>query len=110
MEAAAWIKKKSAGSLHPAQVETTLIRLNSAWSPDATPLRETIESFPLGEESLFRLFALSTVCAGRIVQNPQLLIWLSEVCSQARDRIDMTNELYAAADNNVAANNFRALR
>jgi len=112
MEAALWIKKKAAASLYPAQVETTLSRLNAAWPPDVAPLQETIGKFPLGEESLLRLFALSSICASRIAQNPQLLTWLAqpEICLQARDRIDMTNELYRMAEDNVAANNFRALR
>ena len=110
METAAWIKKKAAASLYPAQVETTLIQLNTAWPADAIGLQETIENFPLGEEALLRLFALSSICAARIAQNPTLLTWLSEACLQARDHVDMTNELYRMAKNNVSANNFRALR
>src|SRR5438270_4865349 len=112
MEAAAWIKKKAAASLHPAQVETTLIELNAAWPPAAVPLPDTLENFPLGEQPLLRLLALSSVCAGRIVQNPDLLIWLAqpEICSQARDQADMASELHRIAGDNVVAGNFRALR
>src|SRR5215470_15299191 len=110
METAPWIKEKGAASLHPTQVETTLIQLNTAWPADAIGLQETIENFPLGEEALLRLFALSSICAARIAQNPTLLTWLSEACLQARDHVDMTNELYRMAKNNVSANNFRALR
>ena len=110
METAAWIKKKAAASLHPTQVETTLIQLSTVWPPDAIGLQETIENFPLGEEALLRLFALSSICAARIAQSPRLLNWLSEVCLQARDQVDMTNELYRMAENSVSANNFRALR
>src|SRR5256886_3428914 len=112
MEAAAWIKEKAAVSLHPAQVETTLIQLNAAWPPTAAPLPDTIENFPLGAESLLRLLALSSICAGRIAQNPDLLIWLGqpEICSQARDQVDMASELHRIAEDIVAAGNFRALR
>ena len=112
MEAAAWTKKKAAASLHPAQVETTLMELNAAWPPAAVPLPDTLENFPLGEESLLRLLSFSSVCAGRIVKNPDLLIWLAqpEICSQARDQVDMASELHRIAGDNVVAGNFRALR
>src|SRR5437588_5428119 len=112
MGAAAWIKEKAAASLHSAQVETTLIQLNAAWPPDAAPLPDTLENFALGAESLLRLFALSSICAGRIAQNPDLLIWLAqpEICSQPRDQVDMASELHRIAEDNVAFGNFRALR
>jgi [glutamine synthetase] adenylyltransferase / [glutamine synthetase]-adenylyl-L-tyrosine phosphorylase len=112
MEDADWIKKKSAATLHPAQVETTLIQLNAAWPADAIGLQNTIESFPLGERSLLQLLALSSICATRIAHNPQRLIWLAqpEICAQPRDHIQMANELYRMGEENVAANNFRALR
>ena len=112
MESADWIKKKSADTLHPAQVETTLIQLNGAWPVDGLGLQETIESFPLGEHSLLQLLALSSICATRIAHNPQRLIWLAqpEICSKPRDQIEMANELYRLAEGNIAANNFRALR
>src|SRR5438067_1789695 len=112
MGAAAWIKEKAAASLHSAQVETTLIQLNAAWPPDAAPLPDTLENFALGAESLLRLFALSSICAGRIAQNPDLIIWLAqpEICSQPRDQVDMASELHRIAEDNVAAGNFRALR
>ena len=112
MGAAAWIKEKAAASLHSAQVETTLIQLNAAWPPDGAPLSNTLENFPLGAESLLRLLALSSICAGRIAQNPDLLIWLAqpEICSQPRDQVDMASELHRIAQDNVAFGNFRALR
>src|SRR6266446_4003073 len=48
----------------------------------------------------------------RIVQNPELLLWLSqpEICRQSRDQIEMANELYRAANSDVAVNNFQILR
>ena len=112
MEAAAWIKKKAAASLHPAQVEITLTRLRAAWEPGDSSLQEAIENFPLGETALLHLFALSSVCATRIAQNPKLLSWLSEpeISSRPRDHVEMTNELHRLAEGNAAANSFRPLR
>ena len=112
MESASWIKEKSAASLYPAQVETTLIQLNEAWPVAAGPLPDAIQSFPLGEAALLHLFAVSSICAARIVQNPELLLWLSrpEICRQSRDQIEMANELYRAANSDVAVNNFQVLR
>src|SRR5438477_7841402 len=112
MESASWIKEKSAASLYPAQVETTLIQLNEAWPVAAGSLPDAIQSFPLGEAALLHLFAVSSICAARIVQNPELLLWLSqpEICRQSRDQIEMANELYRAANSDVAVNNFQVLR
>jgi len=111
MESASWIKEKSAASLYPAQVETALIQLNEAWPVAAGPLPDAIQSFPLGEAALLHLFAVSTICAARIVRNPELLLWLSqpEICRQGRDHIEMANELYRAAKTDVAVNNFQIL-
>src|SRR6476661_8652443 len=105
MRTAGWIKKKSADSLHPAQVETTLIQLNEVWRQTAVPLPDAIQNFPLGEAALLHLFAISSICAARIVQNPDLLLWLSqpEICGQGRDHIEMANELYRMAGDDVAA-------
>jgi [glutamine synthetase] adenylyltransferase / [glutamine synthetase]-adenylyl-L-tyrosine phosphorylase len=112
MATASWIKKKSASSLDPPQVETTLIQLSEAWPQSAAPLPDTIQNFPLGEPALFHLIAVSSICATRIVQNPDLLLWLSqpEICGQGRDHIEMANELYRMAGDDVAANNFQILR
>src|SRR5256886_15286996 len=112
MESASWIKEKSAASLYPAQVETTLIQLNEAWPETAVPLPDAIQHFPLGEAALLHLFAVSSIGAARIGQSPELLLWLSqpEVCQQGRDHIEMANELYRMAGTDVAVNNFRILR
>src|SRR2546430_9063022 len=112
MESESWIKTEAAGSLYPAQVKTTVIQLSAAWPTDAPPLADVLQNFPLGEDSLLRLFALSSICSARIVQNSELLLWLSqpEICSQGRDQIEMNNELYRMAEENIAANDFRALR
>ena len=112
MQTASWIKEKSAASLYPAQVETTLIQLNEAWPGTAVSLPEAIQNFPLSEAALLHLFAISSICAARIVQSPELLPWLSqpEVCRQGRDQIEMANELYRMVGTDVAVNNFRILR
>jgi glutamate-ammonia-ligase adenylyltransferase len=112
MESASWIKEKSAASLYPAQVETTLIQLNEAWPVAAGSLPDAIQSFPLGEAALLHLLAVSSICAARIVQSPELLLWLSqpEICRQSRDQIEMANELYRATNSDVAVNNFQILR
>jgi glutamate-ammonia-ligase adenylyltransferase len=112
MATADWIKKKSADSLNPAQLETTLLQLNEVWPAEKPPLRELIEGFPLGAATILHLLALSSVASSRIIQNPQLLIWLAEpeISQRGRDQIEMANELHRTADNNVAADNFRILR
>ena len=112
MQTASWIKKKSADSLYPAQVETTLIQLNEAWPHAAAPLAEAIENFPLGEAAVLHLLSVSSICATRIVQNPELLLWLAqpEICLQGRDVAEMAVELHRAPQNDVAANKFRILR
>src|SRR5437764_10459107 len=111
MESASWIKEKSAASLYPAQVETTLIQLNEAWPVAAGPLPDAIQSVPLGEAALLHLFAVSSICAARVVRNPALLLWLSqpEICRRGRDHIEIANELYRAAKTDVAVNNFQIL-
>src|SRR5438105_6042315 len=111
MESASWIKEKSAASLYPAQVETALIQLNEAWPVAAGPLPDAIQSFPLGEAALLHLFSVSSICAARIVRNPELVLWLSqpEICRRGRDHIEMANELYRAAKTDVAVNNFQIL-
>ena len=112
MKSESWIQEKSAASLNPTQLETTLIQLSEAWPADAGALEEFIEKFPLGETALLHLFAVSTICSSRIVQNPELLRWLAQpaICLQPRDHVEMANELHQIAGGDVAANNFRALR
>src|SRR5215471_9185241 len=112
MEAAVWIKKKAAASLHPALVETTLTQLAATWPADADALQDTIEKFPLGEESLLRLFALSSICATRIARTPELLLWLAQpdTSTRGRSRAEMVGELDRLIEGDIAANNFRALR
>src|SRR5579864_6016851 len=112
MEGADWIRKKAAGSLNPTQVEAALIQINEVWPAEARPLRELIETFLLGENALVRLFALSSISVARIVRNPQLLIWLTEpdTCVRGRSRAEMVAALDALVENDIATQNFRALR
>ena len=112
MESASWIKEKASLSIDPARVETTLAQLSETWSVTAESLLELIQKFPLGEGAFLNLLALSSIAAARMVQNPELLMWLArpEICLQHRDQIEMENELHRDAEIDVAANNFRALR
>src|SRR5438105_1905787 len=112
MKGESWITKKSADSLNPAQLGTTLLKLSDVWPADARPLEEFIKEFPLGETALLHLLAVSSICSSRIVQNPDLLLWLAEpaICVQARDHVDMANELHRPVETDIAADNFRALR
>ena len=112
MDEASWIKTKASASLYPAQVETTLIQLTERWPASGASLRELIENFPLGEKALLHLVALSNICGTRIIRTPELLLWLAqpEVCTRGRSRAEMTAKLDQLIDENIAANNFRALR
>lgn len=112
MHGADWIRRKAAGSLNPTQVEAALIQINEVWPADVRPLREVIESFLLGENALLRLLALSSISVTRIVRNPQLLIWLTapETCVRGRSRSEMVGALDSLIENDIAAQNFRALR
>src|SRR5437868_14300461 len=112
MQTASWIKKKSAESLQPVQVETTRVQLSEAWPHAAARLAETIENFPLGAPAVLHLLPVSSICATRIVQNPELLLWLAqpEICLQGRDVAEMAVELHRAPQNDVAANKFCILR
>ena len=112
MHGADWIRKKAAGSLNPTQVEAALIQISEIWPSDLRPLRETIETFLLGENALIRLLALSSISAARIVRNPQLLIWLTEpgTSVRGRSRVEMVAALDSLVEKDIAAQNFRALR
>jgi [glutamine synthetase] adenylyltransferase / [glutamine synthetase]-adenylyl-L-tyrosine phosphorylase len=112
MASESWIKKKSAETLNPAALETGLTELSKTWLPEWPPLPNLIENFPLGSAPLLHLLALSSAATTRIVQNPELLLWLSqpEISNQTRDQIEMANDLYRGSDVKVSAYNFAALR
>src|SRR6476646_11665245 len=94
-----WIREKAAASLNPSQVETTLIQLSERWPPNAHPLFSVIEQFPLGEPALLHLLAVSSICATRLTQNPETLLWLCqpEVCLASRWYTEMAGELRVLA-------------
>src|SRR6476660_4901685 len=107
-----WIREKAAASLNPSQVETTLIQLSERWPPNAHPLASVIEQFPLGEGALLHLLAVSSICATRLTQNPETLLWLSqpEVCLASRGYAEMLQELHAVAGESIVSQDFAAMR
>jgi len=108
----AWIRRKAAVTLHPAQVENTLERVSQSWPGDAPPLFDLIEEFPLGEASLLHLISVSSICSARLVRHPEILLWVSDpaICFAPRSQSEMRAHLQATAGEAVAAENFRALR
>src|SRR5438132_1477861 len=107
-----WIRKKAAASLNPSQVETTLIQLSERWPPNALALVSVIEQFPLGEAALLHLLAASSICATRLTQNLEMLLWLfqPEVCRASRGYAEMLGELSALSGDSIAKQDFAALR
>src|SRR5262249_45571323 len=107
-----WISKKSAASLNPSQVATTLVQLSERWPAKAPPLADVVAQFPLGDTALLHLLAVSSICATRLIQNPETLLWLCEpeVCLGPRGYAEMSGALYALASDSAANQNFTALR
>ncbi|MDQ2919372.1 MAG: hypothetical protein M3R10_05800, partial [Verrucomicrobiota bacterium] len=108
-----WIHEKAASALDPGQVERTLQGLAEHWPSDAPELRTVIEEFPLGDVALLHLISVSSICAARLVRDPETLLWLRhpDVCADRRGRRRMAADLAAIASGNpVAEKNFRALR
>src|SRR6476646_8001894 len=105
-----WIREKAAASLNPSQVETTLIQLSERWPPNAHPLVSVIEQFPLGEPALLHLLAVSSICATRLTQNPETLLWLHqpEVCLAPRGYAEMLSEVRVLGGDSVAKQDFAA--
>ena len=107
-----WIRRKAAASLNSSQVETALVQLGERWPAKVQPLAFVIDQFPLGEAALLHLLAVSSICATRLTQNPETLLWLSrpEMCLAPRGYAEMLSELHALAGDSVATQNFAALR
>jgi [glutamine synthetase] adenylyltransferase / [glutamine synthetase]-adenylyl-L-tyrosine phosphorylase len=118
-----WIREKAAASLNPSQIETTLIQLSEQWPVNALPFADVIEQFPLGEAALLHLVAVSSICATRLTQDRDSLLWLCEpeICRAPRDYAEMLNDLHklaagrvpptgALTGDSVASQNFAALR
>jgi glutamate-ammonia-ligase adenylyltransferase len=107
-----WIREKAAASLNPRQVETTLVQLAEKWPAAAPPLVDAVEQFPLGEDALFHLLAVSSICATRLIRNPETLLWLrqAEVCLASRGYGEMFHELETLAGDSISAESFSRLR
>src|SRR5438067_10711495 len=105
---ARWIKSKAEGSLNPDQVETALNEIAAGWDGS---LPDFLHDFPLGEEALIHLLAVSQICAERLQRNPELLRWLArpEISMSDRGPRRMLAELHDSSKS-VRAENFRALR
>src|SRR6266704_2362873 len=109
---ARWIRERSATSLNPSQVQTSLVQLSEQWPASAQSLIEVFEQFPLGEAAPLHLLGVSSICATRLTQNPETLLWLSlpEVCLASRDRAEMLAEVHDLTSDSEVDNNFGALR
>src|SRR6266511_6147589 len=103
-----WIREKAAASLNPPQVETTLVQLSEKWPATAPRLVDVVEQFPLGEAALIHLLAVSSICATRLMRNPETLLWLRqpEVCLAPRGYAEMLNELGSVAGDAITRENF----
>src|SRR6266446_2010417 len=107
-----WIREKAAASLNPPQVEITLVQLSEKWPATAPRLVDVVEQFPLGEAALIHLLAVSSICATRLMRNPETLLWLQnpEVCLAVRSYAEMLNKLHNLAGGSVSNQSFEALR
>ena len=100
-------------SIRPAQVARNLAAIEANWPAEAPPLAEIVSTFPLGEEALFHLLSVSSICGARLIQHPQILLWLAqpETCADRRGYGQMLTDLRNLAGKEpVAENNFRLLR
>ncbi|MGI8481397.1 MAG: bifunctional [glutamate--ammonia ligase]-adenylyl-L-tyrosine phosphorylase/[glutamate--ammonia-ligase] adenylyltransferase [Chthoniobacterales bacterium] len=107
-----WIRKRAADTLDPSKVEMTLASLAKGWSAQAEPLEMLIDAASLGQNALLHLISVSSICATRLVQQPDLLSWLAQpqVSLAPRHYGEMLTDLRRFADEKVAAENFRLLR
>ncbi len=99
--------------IRPAQVAATLDAIEANWPAGAPPLRELVAGFPLGEEALFHLLSVSGICGTRLIQHPEILLWLSdpEICTDRRGFGRMMTDLHNLGDRApIAEENFRVLR
>src|SRR5437660_9089355 len=109
---ARWIRERSAASLNPSQVQTSLVQLSEQWPASAQSLIEVVEQFPLGEAALLHLFAVSSICAARLTRNPETLLWLSQpkICLASRGSAEMIAELHDLAGDSATSTKFAGLR
>lgn len=111
-EALEWVREKAAATLHPGQVERTLLRLAEQWPANPPHLQNLIEHFPLGEAAILHLLSVSSICCARLVREPEALLWLHhpDVCAAPRHRGRMMADLHRNITGSLASENFRALR
>ena len=109
---AVWVQTKAAGTLNPAQVAHTLEQMCGHWPENAPPLPDLLGQFPLGEASLLHLISVSSICAARLVRDPEILLWLRnpKICSAPRTYGEMLADLRAMEGDSISAENFRPLR
>ncbi len=94
-------------------VADTLAALAEKWPQNVPSLGEILASFPLGEEALFHLLAVSSIGRARLLQQPEILLWLAhpDVAADARGYGRMLTDLRNLAQaESIAAHNFRLLR
>ena len=103
-----WIKLRSEASLNPVQVRNALSEIASRWDGS---LPEFLSNFPLGEDALIHLLAVSSICAERLQRDPQLLRWLGQpaIALARRGPRSMALEIRTSSEP-FEADNFRALR
>ena len=100
-------------SIRPDRVAHTLEAIEANWPLAAPPLDEVLAGFPLGAEALFHLLSVSSICGARLVQQPEMLLWLArpQTCADRRGYGLMLTELRNLAGREpIATNNFRVLR
>jgi [glutamine synthetase] adenylyltransferase / [glutamine synthetase]-adenylyl-L-tyrosine phosphorylase len=100
-------------SIRPDQVAHTLAAMEGNWPASAPPLPEIVGNFPLGADALFHLLSVSSICCARLVQQPDLLLWLAnpETCADRRGYGRMLTDLHNLGGREpVATNNFKILR
>ena len=76
-------------------------------------MRETISDFPLGEEALFHLLAVSSICAARLhpAAGNSALARATRSCADRRGYGRMLTGLHnLAGKESIAQDNFRLLR
>src|SRR5213596_3685945 len=107
-----WIRAKATASLNPSQVETSFVQLSERWPVNVLPLARVIEQFALSEAALLHLLAVSSICATRLTQNPETLLWLCQpaVCLASRGYAEMAGDLHVLAGDSITKQDFAALR
>jgi [glutamine synthetase] adenylyltransferase / [glutamine synthetase]-adenylyl-L-tyrosine phosphorylase len=105
-----WIEEKAARAIFPEQTATTLSQLLEKWPIGAPPLRTFIENFPLGETALLHLFSVSSICATRVTNAPEMLLWLANTSPVSRGFGQMLADLRELDHGDIAQNDFELLR